>query len=408
MFKNIDDDDCVSFFSIAGLRFEPNNFIPLHPGSGVFAQKLLSSPGPMISDFVTHEKGFNYSTYGIHVGQDDRLTFMGGDGTDIEGFFVDCREGSPTLHQIVRLRFRSALKRRLIIPRGVAHTFDGLDSVVTRDEPIWYADENNPVWNIDNDLISVSRSARLSEFPVVRANEHRLPDEAHVLLSKISQSLLEKPKSYLARFSVKIGGEDTFVKFEPKHWRDDENELTSIMAEVKIFGVIPQKNRYALTGRKSITLVPNTAACVADVVVFEPVLPGQERHFWHARTRKIYTFLDNESAEIELECIDLRASSATFGCRQSIKFTMDPRYSIRIEQGVAYKFSCSQKTLIRCEHEIFADRNEPRMDIPMFGNDLIPYVAGGPILSVRPPELRCPDILVYKMAKYEQEQIGHV
>ncbi|GGJ49271.1 dTDP-4-dehydrorhamnose 3,5-epimerase family protein [Pseudomonas avellanae] len=93
----------------------------------------MSSPGPLISDFVTHEKDFHYSTYGIHVGQDDRLTFMGDSRTQIDVFFVDCREGSATLHQIVRLRFKPSLERRLVIPRGVAHTFDNLEGIVTRD-----------------------------------------------------------------------------------------------------------------------------------------------------------------------------------------------------------------------------------------------------------------------------------
>ncbi|GAA4660854.1 dTDP-4-dehydrorhamnose 3,5-epimerase family protein [Bartonella pachyuromydis] len=96
----------------------------------------MSSEGPLISDFVTHESSFNYSTYGIHIGQDDRLTFMGDNGKYIHGHFVDCREGSPTLHHHVAIAFAPSVYRRLIVPRGVAHTFDNIERIVTRDEPI--------------------------------------------------------------------------------------------------------------------------------------------------------------------------------------------------------------------------------------------------------------------------------
>lgn len=88
----------------------------------------------------------------------------------------------------------------------MAHTFDYLEGVVTRDEPIWYVDCDNPAWNIDNDLVSISRDSRLDDFPSVRVNRLRLPDEAHIYLSKLSQSLLESPKSYLARYPVPLPG----------------------------------------------------------------------------------------------------------------------------------------------------------------------------------------------------------
>ncbi|MDF5832333.1 dTDP-4-dehydrorhamnose 3,5-epimerase family protein [Pseudomonas syringae] len=402
MFKKVDDGSLSLGFSIEGLQFEPNLTLLAKSPTSFCHKKLISSPGPLISDFVTHEKNFHYSTYGIHVGQDDRLTFMGDPIVEIDGFFVDCREGSATLHRIVRLRFKPSLERRLVIPRGVAHTFDNLESIVTRDEPVWYVDHDNPAWNMDNDLVSVSRSSALDEFPIIRPNRYTLPDEAHLFLSKISQSLLENPKSYLARFSVQIAGAKKFVMLEPKQWANDDRSLAAVVEKAKIPGVEVRRNRYALTGGKSFTLVPNTNACVSDVLLLKSDYAESAAYHWHARTRKIYTFLNNEGAEITLSFIDLRENSETFGQMTNHTIISDPRINIRIEQGIAYRITITQDILIRCEHEVFVDKSEPRTDIPMFGQDLVPLSDTLPYPRISLPTLQCPHSVVYKMAKFEQ------
>ncbi|MBP5088827.1 dTDP-4-dehydrorhamnose 3,5-epimerase family protein [Pseudomonas chlororaphis] len=406
MFEEIGNDTHQADFLIPGLRFEKNSVSNTYAGNGWFSRKLMSSKGPLISDFVTHEPDFSYSTYGIHVGQDDRLTFMGDNGKKIEGFFVDCREGSPSIHHIVQLRFSPSLYRHLVIPRGVAHTFDNLEYIVTRDEPIWHSDQDNTAWNLDNDLVSVPRTTELAKFPIIKANRYRLPDEAHRFLSKISQSLLENPKSYLARYPVTIRGAEQYVMFEPKTWSDDARSVAERLTDEEFCGVRIKRNRYALTGAKSYTLVPNTASCVADVLVLPTSVPGSpQQYYWHARTRKTYTFLNNQELQIDLNLIDLRHDSATYGQHKSLQIICDPRTSIHIEQGIAYTFNCSKPTLVRCEHEVFVSQNEPRSDIPMFGQDLIPFTVDQPYPNIKLPDMRCPDILLYKMAKFEQQTL---
>jgi dTDP-4-dehydrorhamnose 3,5-epimerase-like enzyme len=403
MVIEVGDHTSAQKFDIDGLQFERNAVMVIDGPSGWFTKKLMSSEGPLISDFVTHEETFRYSTYGIHIGQDDRLTFMGDNGKRIQGHFVDCREGSPTRHAMISLGFAPGLHRRLIIPRGVAHTFDHLERIVTRDEPIWYSDESNPAWNIDNDLVSVMRHTHPDSFPLVRQNEHRLPDEGHRFLSRLSQTLLENPKSYLARFAVKIGANKQFVMFEPKSWADDARELEGLLNIQAIPGVRVCRNRYALTGPKSWTLVPNTAACVADVLLM-PATAGEStlRHC-HARTRKWYTFLDQQGADIEFDFVDWRSDSATFGAASKVRTRCDPRISIAVDPGIAYAIRCTVDILVRCEHEVFVDQNEPRTDIPLFNHDLIPVHAHELGSGLLPPKLRCPDSVVYRMAKIEQQ-----
>lgn len=121
---------------INGLCFRSNTFFEQDSPSGY--SKLASSVGPLVSDYVTHQANFHYDSYGIHIGQDDRLTFFGGNGKAIIGYFIDCRRNSSTFGLRCVLKYRASPKRRLVIPRGVAHSFDNLAKVVTRDEPVWY------------------------------------------------------------------------------------------------------------------------------------------------------------------------------------------------------------------------------------------------------------------------------
>ncbi|PHM39180.1 hypothetical protein Xmau_03087 [Xenorhabdus mauleonii] len=403
---NVDDHVCDKQFGIDGLKFESNSVVEISGPGGWFTKKLMSSEGPLISDFVTHESNFQYSTYGIHVGQDDRLTFMGENGKLIHGYFVDCRQGSSTLHKLVALEFAPSVHRRLIIPRGVAHTFDNLEHIVTRDEPIWYSDTNNPAWNIDNDLISVIRNIKLDLFPIIQVNKHRLPDDGHLFLSKLSQALLDKPKSYLARYPVKIGATEQFIMLEPKTWGDDANELERLLNVPTIPGVEVRRNRYALTGPSSWTLVPNTSACVADILHLPTAIDENiinKTKYLHARTKKCYTLLNHQGLDIEFEFVDLRNDSETFGVSSRLKITCDPRINITIENGIAYSIRCAKNVLVRCEHEVFVDENEPRSDIPMFNNDLILITDDILEYGLQRPKIRCPDSVVYQMAKLEQQ-----
>jgi hypothetical protein len=250
-------------------------------------------------------------------------------------------------------------------------------------------------------LVSVMRDIDKKSFPIIRPNEYHLPNEAHQLLSRISQSLLENPKSYLARFLLTIGSEQKYVMFEPNSWTVDDRELRASLDVLPIPGVELRRSRYALTGPKSWTLVANTAACVADVLVLPACPIGDSMKFCHTRTRKWYTFLTNQGLEIQLDFVDCRRDSASCGSASQLRIQCDPRISIAIDHGIAYSFKSKEEVLVRCEHEVFVDEHEPRTDLPAFGHDLI-------VLSDRElgsglslPTLRCPDDLVYRMAEHE-------
>jgi len=404
---SIGDDELDAELTLFGLRFEPNAVHAVAGPDGWFTTKLSSSEGPLVSDFVTHEASFTYRTYGIHIGQDDRLTFMGAGAGPIVGHFVDCRAGSPTQHQRLSVSYAPSLARRLVVPMGVAHTFDGLGGIVTRDEPVWYADEGNVDWNINNDLVSVLRDVEPADFPLVRPNRYRLSDQLHQFQSRLSQSLLETPTSYSARFLLTIGGEDRYVMFQPRSWTDDAETVARLLDLPAVPGLEVHRSRYAITGPSSWTLVPSTGSCVADVLV----LPGRSAptadRFLHRRTRKWYTFLDQEGCPVRIDLTDRRPGSPTYGCRHTVETTADPRVAYAIDPGVAYAITAERDVLVRCEHEVYVATDEPRADLPPFGADLLVLADdGAPPTDPPLPTLRCPDDVVRTMARVEQVLAG--
>lgn len=357
-------DETLNYqFAIEGLAFEANT---IFNGNALELTKLASSPGPLISDYVTHEQDFAYGTYGIHVGQEDRLTFFGDVEDKIVGYFVDCRRGSPTEKMLVVVEYAASIARRLVVPRGVAHTFDNLAAVITRDEPIWYMDENNPDFNIDNDLISVSRSVPPEDFPSVQINSFRLSDDAHVLFSKFQQRVLNSPASYSQRERIKIGNEDRYVLFSPKTWTDQFNlEFAELLAEpFRIPGAGVRKNGFALTGPHSYTVVPSTDHCVSDIWQMQPTAHFAGQFKLHLRSSMRFTILNPLRHPVRLEMKDLR-EGRTFEART---LTGDPRYSIVIPAGVAYRIESDEIVFLRVEQIPLTDEDESHL--PPLGQDL--------------------------------------
>ncbi|MFJ3633274.1 hypothetical protein [Streptomyces sp. NPDC090112] len=312
-------DDVTSMeFRLPGARLETTNVTESDGTNGVVRVTRISE-GPGITDYVTHEKDFAYSAFGIHVGQDDRLTFFG-EGQRIAVHLIDCREDSPQLGDEITIEMVVSPHRVLIIPKGVAHTLDGLGGVVTRDEPVWYADQN-PDWEPDNDLVSFLRSSR--QAPVVRTNRHELPVAAHLLLSRMSQQTNAQDQgAYAARYRVSIGGSTTYATLRPA-WRAAETG-----ADAHPWS---SRNNFVLTGPESFTVVPSTDSCTSDVL--EVDLDGSRaeetdgadggtgRFVRHEYSRRRLTWLAGSTdAQIEVVAADgehsvIRLGDPTIGVR---------------------------------------------------------------------------------------------
>nr|WP_202481502.1 hypothetical protein [Streptomyces sp. SID5594] len=122
-------------FPLPGVRLESTNVIEGDGANGVACITRITT-GPGVTDYVTHEQECTYSTFGIHVGQGDRLAFFG-EGQNISVHLSDCRNDVGRPGAEITIGLAVSPYRVLTIPKGVAHTLDGLGGVVTRDEPVW-------------------------------------------------------------------------------------------------------------------------------------------------------------------------------------------------------------------------------------------------------------------------------
>lgn len=199
--------------AIEGLHFEKNLYT--HSNDKKYFH-VISSLGPGISDFVTHSDQFHYNHYGIHIAQVDRLTFFGDRNQKITGYFVDCRKDSPTLHKQVICEFYPDPTTMLYIDRGIAHTFDGLENVLTRDEPIWYLSTGNIHYNMANDVVNVERDKPLKDFPAVEVNKYPIPRAAYEFTLKVQQYKMEDLQEFPNRFQLFLDGEKRYITLKPK------------------------------------------------------------------------------------------------------------------------------------------------------------------------------------------------
>ncbi|RDB36675.1 MAG: hypothetical protein DCC88_03875 [Spirobacillus cienkowskii] len=362
------EPDCKIFkFPIDGLEISANNLIfsEVKDITGLVVNKLLSSEGSLISDYVTNENNSSYNNYEIHIGQDDRLTFFGGASSKfIVGYFIDCRENSNTLGSKVVLHFHPTLIRKLIIPRGVAHSFDNLEKIIIRNEPIWYSDFYNHEWDIKNDLVSFLRDEK--NIPKVKTNKYILPEEGHVSFSKMQQEILRNVMEYSFRY--KNNNEHYYNEFDyDKNKYNDIREI--INKDTGILNLKFSKNNYVLTGENSYKIVPTTSSCLSDVLEVD-FNEMSNLFVFHKIQNTILSILNRESEVLLLEFCDFRISENLREIR-SFSFKNDPRLNIKIPAGVGYKIKGYGKFLIRYEIEILADDFSARNDLPEFGKDIL-------------------------------------
>lgn len=129
----------------------------------------LVDPRPLY--FVDHGSAhYAHDAYGIHLGQEDHLTFVGPQQQTIELKLADVRKGSPTFGNETVIRFRPSALRYLKIPNGVAHAFDGLENVITFNRPNTFLPENGEM-ETGNDVIDWPLDRR----PFLALESHRNP-----------------------------------------------------------------------------------------------------------------------------------------------------------------------------------------------------------------------------------------
>jgi hypothetical protein len=116
-----------------------------------------------------------------------------------------------------------------------------------------------------------------------------------------------------------------------------------------------------------------------------------------------YTFLNNEGARVEMLFKDCRPTAASGVDEYRVVTRCDPRLTIVIDHGVAYSLRCEADMYIRAEQEVFVDDDEPRGDLPAFGEDMRMLEASERMTTPILPRIRCPGSLVRLLARQELE-----
>jgi hypothetical protein len=185
-----------------------DNFVALQDDHMTY---VIESPGGGATDILFYTDDDPEGWYGLHVGQVDRLTFLGNPTNVIYGSFIDCRSGSPTLHHRVDIRFHPDPTRQLFIDRGIAHHFAGMKNITVRVENLWFMSESNPDYDLSNDVITFRGDMDPKDFPVVTVNDLPVPEAVLKYVVKQQQGAISTRSFYQQGISNRIKlGKQTF------------------------------------------------------------------------------------------------------------------------------------------------------------------------------------------------------
>lgn len=166
------DEVIEEYKEIKGLKWAKNIDISTGPNSSI----LL---GGKVSTAVIRQPGYNteYAIWGIHIATNDELTFVRkADDKPILVKCLDCRKGSPTLHNYIEIETKPDTSKRLIIPREVAHLPINVNGLITINTPTLFWDFNKKyITNLELDVINVEKDRPLDKFPTYPICRFRLP-----------------------------------------------------------------------------------------------------------------------------------------------------------------------------------------------------------------------------------------
>jgi dTDP-4-dehydrorhamnose 3,5-epimerase len=187
---------------------------------------VIANTSSGISDILYYPYDEPPTWLGLHIGQDDMLTFLGDPNIQILGHFVDCRAGSRTLHRRVILQFSPNPTKHLFIHRGIAHTFTGIANVTVRTESAYFmpeedvSAEDSSYYELSSDSTMFRGDDDPSSFPTVHPNPLPLPDEALSFILHRQQEVISVRKELVPFSNVTVlNGEEQRIRLTPKRRR---------------------------------------------------------------------------------------------------------------------------------------------------------------------------------------------
>jgi dTDP-4-dehydrorhamnose 3,5-epimerase-like enzyme len=330
-------DSDIHFAEIEGLCLLSNWFA--HNGGESYVIPFATTH-PV--NLVYHGAGkFDYGHYGIHLGQEDRLVFLGDKRKKVTAMFIDCRTNSNTFKSRFILEIEPSSKKMLCIPPGIAHTFEGLENINTINHYSLYLPkpedwlEDNTRWDMDGDIINIATDILDDDIPKLTPNSCPASDLFYQIVSAQQRNALQNNHFMHAETeSVDFDdGSSALISFrEPS-----KAQQTQKMPQSTIAGLKWQQHLALQTGESS-GIVP-----MLDPHAFYIVDHGSDKYTHdaygiHLHQQDRLTFLGDENKKIILNLVDCRKGSSTLHTKESLEFSPSPLHYLIIPSGVAHSF----------------------------------------------------------------------
>ena len=355
---------------ILGLRWE--SLPSMRNGS---ESAVVPMPTTDLVHIVYHgDTPFAHGRYGLHRGLEDHLTFLGSPQQHAKGYFVDCRQDSPTLHRKVALDFTPDATRTLVIPCGVAHGFEGLEAIYTINAfraylppPQYLMTDKNP-WATGTDILNFPYASSDDALPVVEINPYPASENFYELLTDMQRATL--------------GG----IDYEFPHTEDivdADGKAVTLLIKKKLSPKQQVPEWEAIAGidglgwKKHLLVWSNDVAGYAALADYGPIqiIGHGERHYStdaygiHLEWEDRLTFVGPSAQRAIIRFIDCRKGSPTQGNEVAHAFSPSALRMLVIPPGVAHAFEGLERifTINRpCRRCGDPDRFEP-------GNDVIDW-----------------------------------
>jgi dTDP-4-dehydrorhamnose 3,5-epimerase-like enzyme len=319
------------------------------------------------------EDEFSYRQFGVHLGQDDVLTFLGPSQKTILGHFIDCRKGSPTHGERQTLRFTPSSSRSLRIPRGVGHDFEGLETIYTLNTYDLYLPSPtewlSSDWDPRGDVINVPSDVLPDAVPELVPNGHRAGGKWYSMVAlqqKVMIPLLshEYPVTRDVEFD---SGESHRIALLKRARRDTRPEWEPI-DEIDGLGWVALP--YVPSGPDS-GFVPLVEPYPLYFIDHGEESYSHDAYGIHLGQEDHLLFLGPLSQDVTIEFLDTREESATWGRRTTVIFQPSPTRYLKIPAGVGHALEHLENVFTVNRAAVFLPSTDESAYRP--GNDVIDW-----------------------------------
>jgi len=322
------------------------------------------------------ERKFDYGHYGIHLGQSDRLTFLGPSAQVITGHFIDCRKGSPKVHQRVIAQWHPTSGRALYVPNGVAHAFDGLEGIFTLndyrlflpDPDKWLSGETN--WTMENDVINLPMDVMDEGLPTVESNMHEASEVFyHLVAQQQRQGIPQIDYEYPFTDDFQTEKGETVRLMFRRH--NENTQYTPEWEPIEGIDDAGWSRHLVVHSGEHSGFVPLLDPRPFYIVDHDESSYSHDAYGIHLGQVDHLTFLGPSNQEVTLTLVDCRRHSRIYHRKVEVKFNPSPLRYLVIPNGVAHRFQNLEKVYTINRPAIYTD-NESEYEP---GNDVIDWPA---------------------------------